>query len=108
MARGFQVFQNFESEKYVHLDDLKRLANYICRNLNSDGCLNYKYWYHMYLYSSKAYIVCKWRQSKGLQPVAKCRKAICENNLVNVFKEHKDCRKGCGSVYYKYICFLYL
>ena len=55
----------------------------------------------MYLYSSKAYIVCKWRQSKGLQPVAKCGEAICENNLVNFFKEYKDCRKGCRGVYYK-------
>ena len=55
----------------------------------------------MYLYSSKAYIVCKWRQSKGLQPVAKCGEAICENNFVNFFKEHKDCRKGCRGVYYK-------
>ena len=54
----------------------------------------------MYSYSSKAYIVCRWRQSKGLQPVAKWREAICDNELVNYFKEHKDCRKGCGSVYY--------
>ena len=23
---------------------------------------------------------------------------VCEGNLVNFFKEHKDCRKGCGSV----------
>ena len=55
----------------------------------------------MYSYSSKAYIVCRWRQSKGLQPVAKWGQAICDNELVNYFKEHKDCRKGCSSVYYK-------
>ena len=36
MARGFQVFQNFESGKYVHLDDLKHLTNHICINLNGD------------------------------------------------------------------------
>ena len=50
----------------------------------------------MYSYSSKAYIVCRWRQSKGLQPVAKWGQAICDNELVNYFKEHKDCRKGCS------------
>ena len=99
MARGFQVFQNFESESYVHLDDLKHLSDHICRKVNGDYTPNYKYWYNMYLYSNKVFIVCKWRLSKGLQPVAKWGEAICEGNLVNIFKEHKDC--SCGSVHFK-------
>ena len=52
----------------------------------------------MYSYSSKAFIVCRWRQSKH---VAKWGEAICEDNLVNFCDKHKDCRKGCGSVYCK-------
>ena len=101
MTRGFQVFENFESVKYVHLDDLKHLINNICGNLNGDYTPNYKCWYNMYSYSIKAFIVCRWRQSKGLQLVAKWGETICDENLVKRFKEHKDCRKGCRSVYYK-------
>ena len=101
MAHGFQVFQNFEIGNYVQLHDLKHLSNHICGNLNGAYTPNYKYWYNIYSYSSKAFIVCRWRQFKGLQPIAKWGTAICEGNLVNFFKEHKDCRKGCRSVYFK-------
>ena len=99
MARGFQVFQNLESGNYVHLDDLKHLSDHICGKLNGDYTSNYKYWYNMYSYSNKAFIVCKWRHSKGLQPVAKWGEAICEGNLVNIFNEHEDC--SCESVHFK-------
>ena len=93
MARGFEVFQKFESGKYVHLEDLKHLTNHICGNLNGDYCLNYKFWYNMYSYSSKAFIVCHWGQSEGLQPVAKWGEAICENNLVIFLKNIKTVEK---------------
>ena len=55
----------------------------------------------MYSYSSKAYIFCRWRQSKGLEPIAKWGEAICNDELVNFFDDlkHKNC--SCGSVYYK-------
>ena len=99
MTRGFEVFQSFESENYVHLGDLKHLSEHICGKLNGDYTPNYKYWYNMYSYSNKVFIICKWRQSKGLQPVAKWGKPICEGKLVNIFKEHKDC--SCGSVHLK-------
>ena len=109
MARGFEVFRKIESGKYVHLEDLKRYENHICGNLNGDYCLNYKFWYNMYLYSSKAFTVCRWRQSKGLQPVAKWGEPICENNLVNFFEEHKDCRKGWGAfIINNFFCFFLL
>ena len=52
-------FPNFESGNYVHLDDLKHLSDHICRNLNGDYTPNYKYWYNMYSYSSKAFIICR-------------------------------------------------
>ena len=43
MARGFQVFQNFKSRNYVHLDDLKHLSDHICGKVNGDYTPNYKY-----------------------------------------------------------------
>ena len=76
MPGGYQIFEKFEKENYIHIDKLPRMTNYICGNLNSVYCQNYKYWYNQYSYSSKAYIVCRWRQKKGLQPVAKWGEAI--------------------------------
>ena len=98
---GFCVCRDFENGEYIHFDDLPYLSDYICGNLNADNIIYYKYWYNMYTYSAKAFIVCCLKKSKGLEPVAKWGEAICNENLVNIFKEHKDCRKGCGSVYYK-------
>ena len=100
MARGLQVFKDFESGKCVHYEDLNHMCNHICGNLNN-WTPNYGFWYNIYSYSSKAYIVCRWRESKGLSPVAKWGEAICENELANFFNDpkHKSC--SCGSVYYK-------
>ena len=30
MPAGFKVFEDFENEKFVHLEDLKHMANCIC------------------------------------------------------------------------------
>ena len=85
MAQGYEVFKDFEDGKYVHLDDLKHLANCICGNLNN-WTPSYRFWYNMYSYSSKEYVVCRWRQSKGLNAVAKWGEAICGDDLVNFLK----------------------
>ena len=101
IAAGYQIFEKFENEKYIHYDDIKHMVDYICENLNSCYSPNYKYWYNQYSSLSKAYIVYRWRQKKGFQPIAKWGEAIYDGELVNYFKEHKDCSKGCGNVYYK-------
>ena len=49
MARGYQVFNNFEAGKYMHQEDLKHMTNHICGNLNNPTP-NYKFWYNMYSY----------------------------------------------------------
>ena len=90
MDQGFCVYQDFENGECVHFDDLPYLSDYICGNLNADYTLYYQYWYNMYTYSSEAFIVCRWKKSKGLEPIAKWGEAICDDNLVNIFKEHKD------------------
>ena len=82
MACSLEDFKYFESGKYVCYEDLKHMCNYICSNLNN-WTPNYRFWYNMYSYSSKAYIVCRWRESKGLSPVAKWGEAICKNELVH-------------------------
>ena len=70
MARGLQVFEKFEAGKFVYEEDLKHMTNHICGNLNN-WTPNYKFWYNMYSHSSKAYMVRRWRQSRGLPAVAK-------------------------------------
>ena len=70
MARGLQVFEKFEAGKFVYEEDLKHVTKHICGNLNN-WTPNYKFWYNMYSHSSKAYMVCRWRQSRGLPAVAK-------------------------------------
>ena len=82
MPRGFKIFEEFESRKYIRLEDLKFMTDHICGNLNS-------FWYNMYSYSSKVYIVCRWRQSKGLSLLAKWGEAICGDDLVDFFKDPK-------------------
>ena len=53
----------------------------------------------MYNYLSKLRIVVRWRERKGLQPVAKFGEMICyeTNELINFFddKPHEYC---CGTV----------
>ena len=99
MVHGLRVFEEFESRKYVCIEDLKHMCNHICGNLKN-WTPNYRFWYNMYSYSSKTHIVCRWRESKGLSPVAKWGEAICKNELVNFFDypKHKSC--SCRTVYY--------
>ena len=87
-------FQAFERSEYIHVDDLLFLADYICGNLNSDyspnrGC----YYYEQYNYVNKLQIVCIWKQRQGLPAVSCKGEAICNDQLVNFFKdqEHKNC-----------------
>ena len=70
MPRGFKIFEEFESGKYICLEDLKFTTDHIWGYLNS-WTPNYHFWYNMYSYSSKAHVVSRWRQSKGLSAVAK-------------------------------------
>ena len=66
MDQGFCVYRDFENGEYVHFDDLPYLSDYICGNVNAGYTLYYKYWYNMSTYSSEAFIVCRWKKSKGL------------------------------------------
>ena len=101
MSCRMETFNKFEKEEFVHFNELKHMVNYICSQLNSDFNPNYKYWYNQYSNSSKAYIVYSWRNSKGLSLVAKWGEAICNDELINFFKDEKHKNCSCGSVYYK-------
>ena len=89
----YELFQAFEKEEYIHTEYLQLLTNYICVNLNSHYSPNSSYYYQQYNYVTKLKIVCMWKQKHGLPTVSCKGEAICNDQLVNFFKdkEHKNC-----------------
>ena len=98
---GYECFKKYESGEFLTKSELKFAVNYMCGYLNNPG-LNYRYFYDMYSYISKSFIVCRWKKNhSGYAPIAKIGEAICKiAKMVNFLKddEHKNC--SCLSVYY--------
>ena len=90
----FQAYKNFECMTY---EELKSAVNYICLNLNSFGS-DYKYWYDMYCYTSKSFIVLRWRKEKNMLPTAKLGEVICQDKIINFVRNEHKC--SCSSVYF--------
>ena len=70
MSSRYDLFKKFEKKEYISVEDLPQICDYICGNLNN-WTPNYHYWYNMYSYTSKAYIVCRWREEKGRRSIAR-------------------------------------
>ena len=87
---AFVKFQNFEPMNYSGMELAK---DYIAGNLNSLG-VNYRYYYDMYSYAVKCFIV--------LQKYDETRlgEAICNGELVNFLKDEKHKKCSCSSVYF--------
>ena len=92
----FIHFKNFYG---LNKSELALANNYICRQLNTGG-LKYPYYYGMYCFAKKCFIVLEWAEKNNLIPVTKLGEAICNNEIVNFLKdeEHKKC--SCASVVY--------
>ena len=100
MSSRLDLFKNFENREYVSQNELEKVCDYICSNLNN-WTPNYHYWYNMYSYTSKAFIVRRWKEERGRLPIAKWEEAICKNKLVNFFDDPDHQRCSSGSGYYK-------
>ena len=100
----FEKYSNFEP---VNKTELHYVTNYICGNLVGDYNLNYRYWYDMYCYTTKNYIVLRHKKEKGnLNPVTKLGECVCQNKVINFLKNSDKkcfCSSGCASVYYKVV-----
>ena len=57
-------------------DELKLAADYVCGYLNNPG-VNFRYYYDMYSYISKSFIVCRWKKRNDYKPLVKIGEAIC-------------------------------
>ena len=95
---GDKEFESYKKFEYLTFEQLKLAVNFICGNLNSIGCY-YPYWYDMYSYTSKSFLVMRWRKERGLTEVAKLGEAICENKIIN-FLNDKEHKCSCSSVYF--------
>ena len=90
---AYNAFIKFQSFEVMDYELLQLAKDYIAGNLNSGG-INYRYYYDMYCYTSKCFIVLQKYKTTRLG------EAICKDELVNFLKneKHKNC--SCGSVYY--------
>ena len=70
----------------------EKVTNYIWGHLIS-WSPNQSHFECHYNYATKLQLVCKWEQKNGFAACAKKEEAICDDKLVNFFKEkdHKNC-----------------
>ena len=62
---GLNALDSYKYLQNLTYSELKLAVNYICAQMNSP-CLNYAYWYDMYCYTSKSFMVMDWRKKEGL------------------------------------------
>ena len=86
------LFEAFETGEYVQEQDIKELTNYRCGPLIS-WSPNWSSFECQYNYATKLPLVCTWKQKHGFAACAKKGEAICDDKLVNFFKQkdHKKC-----------------
>ena len=90
---GYEQFEKFKNFYVMDEEDLKLAKNYICLQLNNPS-FGYRYYYDMYSYIAKCFIVLNYRTKTQLG------EAECGGKIINFLKdaEHKNC--SCSSVYY--------
>ena len=86
------------SEEEAEIDDFKNFEFNIKKFNESlfpriDVDHDRSYYECQYNYATKLQFVCRWKQNHGFAGCAKKREAICDDKLVNFFKdkEHKNC-----------------
>ena len=97
---GIEQFDSYENLQNLTFDELKLAVNYICGNLKSFPCYNYRHWYDMYCYTSKTFMVIKWRKERGFKEIGRLGEAVCDGVIVNFLKEKEHFKCSCSSVYY--------
>ena len=99
---GYEQFQDYKNFQCMTYEGLKLAVNYICMNLNCHGS-DYPYWYDMYCYTSKSFIVLQWRRDNNKLPTAKLGESICNDKIINFVRDKHKC--SCSSVYFNAVKF---
>ena len=90
---GYKEFEEFKNFYVMDEEKLKLANNYVCLQLNNPG-VEYKYYYDMYSYITKCFVVLNYKKETQFG------EAECNGKIVNFLKdsEHKNC--SCASVYF--------
>ena len=88
----YTLYEAFDKGHHIHLENIPKVRNYIAGNLISWSPIRSS-WLAEYNYATKLYHVCNWKKKRSMPPMAKRGEAICNNELVNFFKDEKH--KGC-------------
>ena len=90
---GYKEFEEFKIFYVMDEKKLKLANNYVCLQLNNPG-IGYKYYYDMYSYITKCFVVLNYKRKTQFG------EAECNGKIVNFLKdsEHKNC--SCASVYF--------
>ena len=59
---GYIEYLSYENGEYLTKAQLKLATNYVCGYLNNPD-VYYRYYYDMYCYISKSFIVCRWKKN---------------------------------------------
>ena len=95
---GTDMFDSYKNLQYLNYDELKLVVNYICAQLNSPT-MNYAYWYDMYSYTSKTFMVIDFRKKSGSNLVGRLGEAVCNNEIMNFLRDKSHFNCSCSSVY---------
>ena len=87
------AFEKFQAREFVDYDTLKLANDYIALQLNNPG-INYRYYYDMYSYATKCFIVLQ-THTKTL-----FGQAMCDGKLVDFINDEKHKNCSCSSVYF--------
>ena len=66
MAFAYDCFKKYERKEFLTKIELEYANDHVCLNLNNPS-FGYKYFYNMYTYITKSFIVCIWKEKKWLR-----------------------------------------
>ena len=90
---GYEEYLRFRGFCVTDKEQLELANNYVCNQLNKFDN-NYKYYYDMYSYISKCFIVLNYKEKTQIG------EAECNGKIVNFLEdsEHRNC--SCAFVYF--------
>ena len=98
-------FEKYVSFQFVNENELNKVVDYICGNLNSHFSY-YPYWYDLYCCTSKNRIVLRHKKANGEEILTKLGECVCQKVVINFLQNQNKsclCDNGCASLYFKVI-----
>ena len=99
----YNAYQRYIDCQYLSFDELTLAVNYITSNLNAPSFI-FPYWWDMYSYTSKTFMVIALRKKRVEEEKAKLGEAVCTGGQIVDFlndEAHFTCH--CSNVFYKAI-----